>query len=50
MSVGLRLEGFTEVKIYSMAWGKITEQWGVVHGYKLFIWAGRRRIKMPPPS
>lgn len=36
MSLGIRLGGFTEVKICSMVWLKITAPYGVVHGYKSF--------------
>jgi len=37
MSLGIRLEGFTEMKIYNMVWVKITAPCGVVHGYKVFF-------------
>jgi hypothetical protein len=36
ISLGIRLEGFTEVKIYSMVWVKITAPCGVVHGHSYF--------------
>jgi hypothetical protein len=40
MSFGVRLEGFTEVKIYNMVWVKIMAPCGMVHGHKVFFFLG----------
>jgi len=40
MSLGTRLEGFTEEKIYSMVWVKILAPCGVMHGHEVSFGGG----------